>query len=807
MDANGLRFWLLAARNTWRLEQRVEYDEACGRLRLRGERTELPAPPPDNAAALPKLELVPLAFDGYGARAFVAGNQLTVASDLPTAFALGELPAGEVLSDLAMGYDGVLYAALADDVVLIDTRQRWPPTRVHHDGFAAWRLAPDVSGGAWVLDRTNRQVGRVLGLPLANRIYREYAPQVARPVAEDADSARLVLIERAEIPTGETLVGIACSPQGLPALLTWLDDPGAVATPDEADARLRLLDPRTETFTAPMVLRGTRYPYSFAWLSTVQITVLQTNTPVEAFVYDLSMAIQVMANAEGTLPTALMPHSDYYPLRDYNGEPLLKGVTLPPHYPVVIDGVAGQAPLYPLSYPSYPALGWATNQIALDSGDTQTVWHRLYLEALIPQHTGVKVWLATTLTANEPVPDKEWHEHRFGEIYAHGGDEVPVGAWLAAGSEVPGQAGLLNGQTEPGRAGLFTVLIQRCQRRVRSLRGRYLRVKIGLFGDTRTTPEIGGLRAYGSRFSYVQHYLPELYHEQIFAPTADEVAPATEADFFERFVNLFEGILTPLEDQVAYAYTLMDARTAPEEALEWLGSWIGLSFDAAYPTARRRELLAVAPRLFRVRGTLYGLKLALDVVTGGGVRGGEIIVLEDFKLRRTFATILGADLADENDPLLQGLVISGNSYVGDTLFLGDEAAERRKEFLALFRDDLPKSAREQSAVAALFDRLAHRVTVLVHQDVEPQDFKLIRRVVELETPAHVVTRVFPATYPFLVGMAALVGVDTYLRAEPPARPVMLNTSRLGERDYLIRPASLDPRLSGSYPEPLLLPAA
>ncbi|MEZ4639662.1 MAG: phage tail protein [Caldilineaceae bacterium] len=265
---------------------------------------------------------------------------------------------------------------------------------------------------------------------------------------------------------------------------------------------------------------------------------------------------------------------------------------------------------------------------------------------------------------------------------------------------------------------------------------------------------------------------------------------STAADFFERFVDLFEGILTPLEDKVANAYALMDARTAPEDALAWLGSWIGLTFDPAYPVDRRRDLLAVAPRLFRARGTLYGLKLALDTVTGGGVRGGEIVVLEDYKLRRTFVTILGADLTDEDDPLTQGLAVSGNSYVGDTLFLGDEAMERRKEFLALFRDELPKTKAEDRAVAAFLDRLAHRVTVLVHQDVAPQDFKLIRRVVENEAPAHVIPRIFPASYPLLVGMAALVGVDTYLRGELPPRPVTLDTSRIGERDYLIRAASL-----------------
>src|SRR5207253_198026 len=105
----------------------------------------------------------------------------------------------------------------------------------------------------------------------------------------------------------------------------------------------------------------------------------------------------------------------------------------------------------------------------------------------------------------------------------------------------------------------------------------------------------------------------------------------------------------------------------------------------------------------------------------------EIVVIESFRLRRILATLLGVDLANETDPLLPGLQQSGNSVVGDTLVVGDV---ERVELLALFREEAA-SAVENAAVISFYERLAHRATVLVHHELEPQDFTLIRRVVQL----------------------------------------------------------------------------
>lgn len=794
MDPNGLRFWILASPQDWQTheEEPAEVDAKSGRLRLPSARGQLPAPQP-RANALARLDLVPGALDPFETHAFLDPGDRTikVAGALRTPLTLYTLDADEVVSDMALGHDGVLYLALESGVRLVDLRGRWQSVSVALEDFVPWRLAPEPGGGVWVLERASGRVARVQGLPRTATVFRERSHRVPQALAgDDPDPPRMSLVEGARRAEGESVAAIATSPDGQVALLTWLDD-------ESDDARIHLLDRQRALWQPAAVLLGACSPYALAWLDERTLAVLDMAFAREALAYTLP----ANNKSEDSLPR-LWPSGDHYPLRDHDGAPFLKGPSLPPHYGLALSADAssqpGTAPLHRLSLPHFALSSETQNARTLDGGEPRTLWHRLYIEASIPEGCGVRIWLAATQEDSPPhATSSDWHEHRFGRQFLHSPDGVPVGAWLAMPSEVAGQPGLLGYAAQPDHTGLFTALVQRAGRRVRRLEGRYLHVRCRLEGDGRTTPEVAAVRAWASRFSYVEKYLPELYHEELFGPEGDARGAATGRDFLDRFVALFEGILTPLEERIAFADLLMDARTAPADALAWLASWIGLAYDPAYPEERRRNLLAAAPRLFQARGTLRGLELALDVATGGDVTRGALVVVEEFRLRRTLSTILGADLASEEDPLLQGIVASGNSIVGDTLFLGDEAQERRREFLALFAADLKQKQREEQAINAFLDRLANRVAVLIHRTMDAADRALVQRIVDAETPAHVQARVLPASQPFMVGMASLVGVDTFVASPRPLEPVTLNRSRLGERDRLLRPAALDPRLNAA----------
>jgi phage tail-like protein len=771
---------MLSEQNHWRFESveglppAAQYDPERRVLRLASERPES-----DWAAseteALKLLDSVPQAFDPWGSRAFwsTINGKVMATGAVPGNVPLFTPAPGDSVTDLALGYDQVLYIATGGHVVLLDPRGRFSPFTVPDTpNFQAWRLAADPKGGVWALDRTNLKIGRVRGLPLIARPHPEYAPGTFRPLQENISPPRLDIEAALNWPQSETPVAIAAGPEGQLALLTW--------TKSEF-AQLRVWDSggKLSTVTA---LAGARTPYSLAFVSSKLIAIMLPGIS-EAPVYPVD---------EGAAKTP--PLGNIYPLRQHtsvtgdDAGPFLHGLDLPPQYPM--HG-GGSAPLCPLSLPSYARKGEVLNATAMDSGNPFSVWHRLYLEAAIPDHCSVTVGVAAVNDPGEAVSDDAWQPHQFGQI---SDTDAPRGAWVPSASEVPFHPGLLQCKRRKDRAGLFTVLLQRSNRKVRALRGRYLKVRLKLQGNGRSTPEVAALRAYVSRFSYVDHYLPELYREDQFGPDGDQPGTSTGADFLERFLDNFEGILTPLEDKIASSYLVTTAENTPAAALDWLGSWIGMGFDQAYTESQRRDFIRSAPDLFRRRGTIAGLSLALDIATGGAVSRHQILLLEDYRLRRTFATILGADLSDANDPLLEGIGNSGNSFVGDTLFLGDEL---NREFLELYRDNLPKTRSERAALEALYDGFANRLTVLVHQEIDPQDLGLVRRVVDLETPAHVSVTVKTATNEFLAGVSSLIEVDTYLAKKRKPGTVRINSSYLGNGDLIQREPALDPRLDGA----------
>lgn len=468
----------------------------------------------------------------------------------------------------------------------------------------------------------------------------------------------------------------------------------------------------------------------------------------------------------------------------------------------------GARPVLRLPHPGFLA-GGAALRSGLREGDPDTVWHRAYAEAALPPGAALTLWAraggAPAILAGDPPEVAEALLAALLGASAAGAtvcDGVPnpadpafvpvvaaLNGRLAAApfhKQPPlaacSQASELPFHTGFGGGALYETLLQRTRGENRRLQGGMLDLAFVLTGDGRHSPAVSACRVYAPRFSYHEQYLPKLFRQTSGSNEADTTDRALAPDFRERMLASLEGILTPLEGTVAAAEWLLDPEATPVDKLPWLASFLGNTVDTSWPEARQRRSISAAGALLRSRGTYGGVCLALDVATDGGVQRGEVVVVENYRLRRTMATILGIPMDDSNNPLTLDGRVSGNSIVGDTLILADDVA---REFLALFAPGVA-TTNEKAAVQEFFDRYAFRVTVLLHGAARRFQ-ALVKRTMQREMPAHIGWDVFGTDHSFVLGLGPLLGVDTFLDPPAPPRPVTLDVSVL-TRDAVIHDA-------------------
>jgi phage tail-like protein len=94
-------------------------------------------------------------------------------------------------------------------------------------------------------------------------------------------------------------------------------------------------------------------------------------------------------------------------------------------------------------------------------------------------------------------------------------------------------------------------------------------------------------------------------------------------DFTRRFVSAFDSALAPIFATLDNLPAYLDPWLAPEDFLEWLGSWFGIVLDESWELERRRALVAKAFDFYRMRGTVSGLRAQIELLTGGGVELNE----------------------------------------------------------------------------------------------------------------------------------------------------------------------------------------
>ncbi|WP_063729302.1 phage tail protein I [Streptomyces sp. RTd22] len=192
----------------------------------------------------------------------------------------------------------------------------------------------------------------------------------------------------------------------------------------------------------------------------------------------------------------------------------------------------------------------------IDSGISRCRWHRVRVDADVPDGTAVAVRIV--VSEDGGYEDSDWQ------------------------ASAPGATDFLVDQPP----------------------GRFLRLRLSLSGDGAATPVVRRIRLDFPRVTSAD-LLPPAFRED---PAAD--------DFTERFLSLFDATLAQLDRVIERYPSLLDPAGVPDRVLPWLAGLLGLSFEAGWDARTRRALLAAAPELYRRRGTPWALREAVRIVFG-----------------------------------------------------------------------------------------------------------------------------------------------------------------------------------------------
>jgi phage tail-like protein len=496
--------------------------------------------------------------------------------------------------------------------------------------FAPFDLEPALDGGVWILDRANArlwELDRTFAVVSKNQKQVSLGgtrnffapaggtatpqPQPTFPAGVSLEmSSPLVSIDPialTALPDGSVLLLQSDPASKFSTIYRFLDG-RQIGSPVSLAGTAGLLEPEDR---AGFSLRG----FDFVFIAAEQTP---TGTRQNTLYVVGENGDQAWAFTAGfdTNQLTLTSLAEYYPMRVFGGKGLIAGQTQ-----VFYDSQDLWVPLVMQKRPRYVAAGTIFTKI-LDGKQPDCVWHKLVMDAAIPGDSSVQIY---SRAQNDPnyLSIREWLPEPA-PYQRDDGSELP---WV---TEAPG-------------LGAWELLFQQAS-------GQYLQLMIVFSGNERVTPRIRAMRVYYPRFSYRDHYLPGVYRQD-----------AQSASFVERFLANLEGFYTTTEDRIATVQTLLDARSAPNDALDWLANWFGVALDPAWTEAKRRLFLQNAAQFFEARGTVPGLMMALRLAledcadqsifqSSVNVRTGVRIV-EKYSTRRLPIGMLEDSPADTGLPI------------------------------------------------------------------------------------------------------------------------------------------------------------
>jgi phage tail-like protein len=266
-------------------------------------------------------------------------------------------------------------------------------------------------------------------------------------------------------------------------------------------------------------------------------------------------------------------------------------------------------------------------------------------------------------------------------------------------------------------------------------------------GNGTATPSISQIRVDYGRNTYLKH-LPAIYRRN-----------AASRDLLERFLALTQSGFGNVRYEIEGLPRLFDPFAAPASGypswLGWLSDWLAWLTNQHWTEHQARLYLSEAFSLYRLRGTVAGLRRYLKIYAGVSAH-----IIEPAR----HATLWSLGM---------------NSTLGFSTMLAPGAAQAAVLGSTAILDGSSLPAPSAGFGSVLFSDLANRFCVLIFcgELTRPGALQDAKAVIEREKPAHTVCRLCVIAAAMRVGVQAMVGVNAIVGG----RPLAETGKRLGHR--------------------------
>ena len=388
---------------------------------------------------------------------------------------------------------------------------------------------------------------------------------------------------------------------------------------------------------------------------------------------------------------------------------------------------------------------------ALDGHHDRNEWGRVLLEACIPP--GTRVWIRChtrddleytgAMARTKPANHETLTDIRMPEA-----TPLPADAWRLPAS---GWQTIFRDESLPPLEPPAPENFAHYDAPVLAPPGRFLWIELLLEGTRSRTPRVRWVRVEYPRHGLLRQLPRTLWRD----PRA--------ADFLARYLMPIAAILDEWGRFSGERHRLLNPRITPPEALEWLGSWLGLAMDRCWPVEARRTMLRLASSLFRIRGTVHGMRRMVEILTGGA----HVDVIEHFRLG-------GGGVAGN------AVARGSRSVLGTGYRVGGAIGTDHDVAIAVDEDAPP------------FDDFAHRFTVMVSAALSDEQMRCLRKLIETHKPAHTMFDLCAVDTGLRVGVGLHVGLGAAVGKGSGFDSLVLSDGVLG-KGYLLGRAELERR--------------